>query len=88
MRSFPTIGAEFVQASLSNTPYITYPHTLWRQSGEVPMATLSISSQRQVTEAPSPLTTESFDGSPSELGASPHDQPRFGFYQVRKCFAA
>jgi hypothetical protein len=82
------MGAELAQATLSNTSYMTNPHTVWRQSGEILVATSSISSQRQVTEAPPPLTADSFDGDSSEPGAIPDDQPRSGYNQVRKLVAA
>ncbi len=81
------MGAEFAQATLSNTPYMTNPHTVWPQSGEVPTATSSTLSQRQVTEAPPPLTADSFDRSFGEPGAIPDDQPRSGYNQVRKLIA-
>ncbi|KAH9000964.1 hypothetical protein EDB86DRAFT_486872 [Lactarius hatsudake] len=63
------------QATLSNTPYITNPHIVWRQSGEGLAAISSILSQRQVTEAPYPLTADSFERSSGESEAIPGDQP-------------
>ncbi|KAH9166491.1 hypothetical protein EDB89DRAFT_1910630 [Lactarius sanguifluus] len=69
------------QATLSSTPYMTNPHTVWSQSGEGLVDTSSILSQRQVIEAPPPLTADSFDRSSGESEAIPGNQ-RSGYNQI------
>ncbi|KAH9038490.1 hypothetical protein EDB85DRAFT_1887884 [Lactarius pseudohatsudake] len=75
------MDSELAQASLSRTPYMTNPHTVWSQSGEGLVVTSSILSQRQVIEAPPPLSADSFDRSSGKSEAIPGNQ-RSGYNQI------
>ncbi|KAH9179001.1 hypothetical protein EDB89DRAFT_1901074 [Lactarius sanguifluus] len=79
MSNYPSMDSELAQATLSSTPYMTNRHTVWSQSGEG-LDTSSILSQRQVIEAPPPLTADSFDRSSGESEAIPGNQ-RSGYNQ-------
>ncbi|KAF8267989.1 hypothetical protein EI94DRAFT_1245558 [Lactarius quietus] len=86
-------GQCYLEISCQETPSDTLPMTkpcilVWQQSGEALVDTPSILSQRQVTEAPPPLTADSFEGSPGQLGDIPSDQIHNGYNQVRKLVAA
>lgn len=76
---------KLAQETLSDTGK---PHEVWWQSGEVLVDTSSTLPQRQVTDAPPPLTADSFDGNTGQPGAIPDDQLRSGYNQVRKLVAA
>ena len=51
------------------------------------MDTSSTLPQRQVTDAPPPLTADSFDGNTGQPGTIPDDRLRSGYNQVKKLVA-
>jgi hypothetical protein len=79
------ILTERTQETLSKT---TKPHEVSWQSGGVLVDTSSALLQRQVTDAPPPLTADSFHGNAGQPGAIPDDRLRSGYNLVRKLVAA
>jgi hypothetical protein len=68
--------SERTQETLSKT---TKPHEVSWQSGGVLVDTSSALLQRQVTDAPPPLTADSFHGNAGQPGAIPDDRLRSGY---------
>ena len=83
--NYPSILTELAQETFS---IMTKPHGIWWQSGEILVDTSSTLPQRQVTDAPPPLTADSFDGNTGQPGAIPDDRLRSAYNQVRELVAA